>query len=233
MTWMMTGSRMKSEVEVTRLVHEVIESEDFDRNHLIGFNVHTEMKHFDKSKNSPRPRHESNSTPNLAQDAWKESTISISVPTRERCAGGNGQDFTVPGLFHHSLTGVIRVAFTEKAAKWFHLTPFKRIWKSPLSGQEQRVYDELYTSDTWITAHDEIQKQRREDGCKLERMIAGLMLWSDATHLAQFGTASAWPVYLFFGNQSKHARAGTSPGACHPVTFIPTVSFSEFQTLLF
>lgn len=222
MTWMVTGSRRKSEAEVTRLVHEVINSKDFDRNHFIKFNAHTEMKHFDKSENAPDT--ESDSTPHLSQDAWKESTISISVPTRERHAGGNGQDFVIPGLFHRSLTGIIRAVFTEKAAKWFHLTPFKRIWKSPLSGQEQRVYDELYTSDTWITAHDEIQKQRRDDGCKLERVIAGLMLWSDATHLAQFGTASAWPVYLFFGNQSKYVRAGPNPGACHPVAFIPTVS---------
>jgi hypothetical protein len=201
MTWMLTGSGRKSKAEVTRLIHEVIRSEDFNRNHFIGFNTHTEMKYFDKSENAPG--HESDSI-YLSQDAWKESTVSISVPTRERHADGNGQDFAISGLFHCSLTGIICAVFAEKAAKWFHFTPFKRVWKSP-SGQEQRVYDELYTSDAWITAHDKIQKQRRDDGCKLKRVIAGLMLWSDATHLAQFGTASAWPVYLFFGNQSKYA----------------------------
>ena len=231
MTWMMTGSRIKSEAEVTRLVDEVLKSEDFDCDHFIGFNAHTEMKHFDKSEIAPGD--ESGITLNLAQDGWKESTISISVPTRERCASGNGQEFTIPGLFHRSLTGVICAVFAEKAAKWFHLTPFRRIWKSSLSGQEQRVYDELYTSDAWITAHDEIQKQRRDDGCKLERVVAGLMLWSDATHLAQFGTASAWPIYLFFGNQSKYVRACPDSGACHPVAFIPTVSFSSFVRPLF
>lgn len=55
------------------------------------------------------------------------------------------------------------------------------------------MYDELYTSDTWIAAHDEIQKQKQDNRCKLERVIAVLMLWSDATHLAQFSIASAWP----------------------------------------
>ena len=128
---MMMGSRIKSKAEVTRLVHKVIKSEDFNHNHFTGFNVHTEMKHFDKSEITPRD--ESDSTLDLAQDAWKESTVSISVPTRERCAGGNGQEFVIPGFFHCSLTSVIRVVFAEKAAKWFHLTPFKRIWKSPLS----------------------------------------------------------------------------------------------------
>ena len=49
------------------------------------------------------------------------------------------------------------------------------------------------------------RNKRQDGGCNLERVIAGLMFWSDATYLAQFGNASAWPVYLFFGNQSKYA----------------------------
>ncbi|KAJ7325436.1 hypothetical protein DFH08DRAFT_926310 [Mycena albidolilacea] len=33
------------------------------------------------------------------------------------------------------------------------------------------------------------------------------MLWSDSTHLANFGTVSLWPLYTFFGNLSKYMRA--------------------------
>ena len=73
-----------------------------------------------------------------------------------------------------------------------------------MTGHEERIFDELYTSDAWNDAHDEIQKQQLGNGCKLERVITGLMFWSDVTHLTQFGSASAWPVYLFFGNQSKY-----------------------------
>ncbi|KII89354.1 hypothetical protein PLICRDRAFT_109005, partial [Plicaturopsis crispa FD-325 SS-3] len=58
----------------------------------------------------------------------------------------------------------------------------------------------------------------------LERAIAGLMFWSDATHLTSFGTAKAWPIYLFFGNQSKYDRAKPSSGACHQIAFVPSVS---------
>ncbi|KIK72621.1 hypothetical protein PAXRUDRAFT_798128, partial [Paxillus rubicundulus Ve08.2h10] len=47
------------------------------------------------------------------------------------------------------------------------------------------------------------------------------MFWSDATHLAQFGQAKAWPIYLFFGNLSKYLRGSPSLGACHPIAFIP------------
>ncbi|KAF8427567.1 hypothetical protein L210DRAFT_3652625 [Boletus edulis BED1] len=49
----------------------------------------------------------------------------------------------------------------------------------------------------------------------------GLMLWSDSTHLATFGHASAWPIYLLFGNLSKYARTRPEGGACHPIAFIP------------
>ncbi|KAG2061622.1 hypothetical protein BDR06DRAFT_1042018 [Suillus hirtellus] len=66
------------------------------------------------------------------------------------------------------------------------------------------LYDKLYMSDAWIQAQDEIQKQRRDDGCQLERVVAGLMFWSDSTCLAQFGSALTWPLYLFFGNMLKY-----------------------------
>ena len=217
MTWMLTGSGRKSEAEITRLA-ETLQSNDFDCRDLRGFNAHTEMRHFDNLESSL-----DESDP-LRQDGWKESSVNILIPTRERNLSGNGQQFTIEGLFHRSLTAVIRAVFAEQAAKWFHLTPFKRIWRSPVSGKVQRLYDELYTSDAWNDAHDALQKQRCDSGCDLEWVIAGLMFWSDATHLAQFGNASAWPIYLFFGNQSKYLRACPSSGACHPVAFIPTVS---------
>lgn len=156
----------------------------------------------------------------------------ILVPTWEKNSNGNGQIFTVPGFHYRPLTAVIRAAFTEAMSRWFHFTPFKRFWKSPATSQEQRLHDELYMSDAWIQAHDDLQKQRRDDGCKLEKVIAGLMFWSDSTHLAQFGNAVAWPIYLYFGNQSKYACACPSSGACHAVRFIPTVGVSILQILV-
>ncbi|KIK81965.1 hypothetical protein PAXRUDRAFT_47946, partial [Paxillus rubicundulus Ve08.2h10] len=168
-----------------------------------------------------------NTNDTFCEDGWKESVADILVPTRERNSNGNGQLFSVPGFFHRSLTAVIRAVFAEEASKWFHLTPFKRIWRSHTTGREQYLYDELYTSDAWNTAHHEIKKQQKD---ALEPVIAGLMFWSDATHLAQFGHSSAWPIYLFFGNQSKYDRANPGSGACHPVAFIPSLpqSIQEF-----
>ncbi|KAG1811520.1 uncharacterized protein BJ212DRAFT_1483770 [Suillus subaureus] len=206
-----------SEAKVTQLVKEVLSVEDFSVQDLNGFNAHTEMGHFDLSEASL------DDNDIFQRDSWKETAAEILVLTRERNPSGNGQPFTVPGFQYCPLTAMIRAAFSEAASKWFHFTPFKRFWMSPVTGQEQHLYDELYTSDAWIKAHDDLQKEKRSDSCTLERVIAGLMFWLDSTHLAQFGNASAWPVYLFFRNQSKYMRTCPTSGACHPVAFIPTL----------
>ena len=104
------------------------------------------------------------------------------------------------------------------------MVTLRQVWQLPATDEEQLVYDKLYMTDAWNEAQDEIQKQRHTDDCQLERVIAGIMLWSDSTQLAQFSHASAWLVYLFFGNLSKYARHTPNTPTCHPIAFIPPVS---------
>ncbi|KAI6135957.1 hypothetical protein F5141DRAFT_996228 [Pisolithus sp. B1] len=198
MKWMLTGSKQKSKAEVTNLISTVITAEDFRPEDLQGFSAHMEMKQFCTSEKSLHTDHM------FCKDGWMEVSISIEIPTCDCNCSGNGQTFTIPLFFYHKLTTVIEAAFLSHSFKYFHLAPFRCIWQSPATGKEQRLFDELYTSDAWIRAHDEVQKQRLESTHSLQWVIAGLMLWSDATHLTQFGHASAWLVYLFFGNQSKY-----------------------------
>lgn len=65
-----------------------------------------------------------------------------------------------------------------------------------MTGKVQRIYDELYSSDAWIEEYHKVQRQRWSDDCQLERVIVGMMFWSDATYLAQFGHATTWPIYI-------------------------------------
>ena len=218
MSWKNSGSTQKSNSEVNRLVHEVLQATDFNAKDLASFDASTETSRFDAAEKEIPPEDV------FAIDRWRHTTIDISVPTREKKKEGNGVTFSVDGLRYRPILDVIRAVLAEVSSKSFHLTPFKRLWKSPITGHEQRVYDELYASDAWNQAHDEIMKQRRDDGCKLERVVAGLMFWSDSTRLAQFGHASAWPIYLFFGNLSKYARTNPESGCCHPIVFIPSVN---------
>ena len=58
----------------------------------------------------------------------------------------------------------------------------------------------------------------------LETFIVSALLYSDSTHLAQFGNASLWPIYLFLGNVSKYIRSKPTSFAAHHIAYIPTVS---------
>ena len=234
MTWTITGSPQKSTLEVTRLVHDILQAPDFSTEELAGFDAHMETHHLDATQNTVRKDDP------FSQDKWQCRSMDIAIPTWEKNPVGNGKTFMVEGLYYRPLLDVIRAVFAEASSKSFHLTPFRKVqmpyvvplillisftpkvWKSPHTGQEQLVYDELYTSDAWNQAQDKIMKQRRMDGCKLERVVMAVTLWSNTTRLATFSHVLAWPVYLFFGNLTKYARGES--GACHPIAFIPRVS---------
>jgi len=213
LSWMNSGSTMVSESKVSHLVRDVIQAEDFDPKHLENFSVKRSLRALDMN--------ESGQTVTFPDD-WVQTDVTMDIPTR---SGEDGpQRYTVSGFHYHPLVEVIRAAFADVQARAFHLFPFQRLWKDPLDGHQERIYDELYTSDAWLEAQDSIQRLPREPGCSLERVIAGLMFFSDATHLANFGTAKAWPLYMYFGNLTKYARSSPLSGACHLVGFLPSVS---------
>ncbi|KIK92915.1 hypothetical protein PAXRUDRAFT_790802 [Paxillus rubicundulus Ve08.2h10] len=222
MQWMNTGSKHKSEGEITKLVNNVLLADDFDTKDLQGFASSKYHGLLDKA-GTEEGNQEGSVEEVLFPDNWKVRSVEIEVPTRTKAVTGSSNTFLIPGFHYRSLVEVIRSAFSDVQAKAFHLWPFEQIWNDPITGASQRVFGELYTSDSWINAHAALQKQPPEPGCNLERVIVGLMFFSDATHLATFGNAKAWPLYLYFGNLSKYARAMPNSGACHIVGFFPSL----------
>lgn len=214
MTWMNFGSTRISETKVSQLVKDVILAEDFDRKHLEDFSVRRSLRKLDKEENGKGV-----SFP----DDWVQTDVTINIPTKSQ--EGGPLPYVIPGFHYRPLLNVIRAAFADVQARAFHLMPFQRLWRDPLGGRQERIYDELYTSDAWLEAQDNLQKLPKEPGCSLERVVAALMLFSDATHLANFGTAKAWPLYMYFGNLTKYTRSSPLSGACHLVGFLPSVSF--------
>ena len=57
----------------------------------------------------------------------------------------------------------------------------------------------------------------------LETFIVSALLYSDSTHLASFGSASLWPIYLYLGNISKYTRSKPTSFSAHHIAYIPTV----------
>ncbi|KAJ7116992.1 hypothetical protein C8R44DRAFT_925813, partial [Mycena epipterygia] len=165
-------------------------------------------------------------------NGWKTSTVTIKIPTAKRWDNVDPEadkvevrKFDIPGFHHRSLIHVMRsIIEFDDAAKSFHWHPFEQYWtpQTPFALGE-RVHDELYCSPAWIEADRKLQSSPPEPGCTLPRVIAGFMFWSDATHVAQFGQAKLWPVYAYFGNQSKYSRAQPSARASSQVAYLQSL----------
>lgn len=216
MNWFYGGSNMKSLAELDLLVKEVLLADDFDKKHLEGFSTARELGRLDKYMDTPDLH---------PQDGWKESSVKVRLPAEKVRHGAedDAPEFEVCGVYHRSIVEVIKSTFQEPLAKTFHFTPFKLYWKSSPAEPPQRVISELYNSDAMLNEHQKIQAQPREPGCTLETAIAAMMLWSDSTHLANFGTASLWPIYAFFGNQSKYPRGMPTSFSAHHLAYIPSL----------
>ena len=217
MRWVNTGSSSKSEGEVDRLVDDVLNAPDFQAEDLRNFNAHCENSRLDTADKA---------TP--LEDNFQTTSITINIPTgRPDGPESTSRTYSIPGLRYRKLLNVIKAAFRDPLSRQFHFTPFSLTHRSPITNKEQRVYAELYNSDEFINEHKRVQNRSPpppdDPGCKLEKVIAALMFWSDSTHLANFGTAALWPIYLFFGNLSKYIRSRPSSGACHHLAYIPSV----------
>ena len=215
MCWVNTGSSSKSEGEVDHLVNNVIDTADFCVDDLRNFNTRHQHHRLDTSNKT---------TP--LEDDFQVTSITIDVPAGEQ-DDQSTHTYSVPGLHSQNLLNVIKAAFQSPLSRQFHFTLFSLMHRSPITNEEQRVYGELYNSDEFINEHKRIQNRSLpppdDPGCKLEKVIAALMFWSDSTHLTNFGTAALWPIYLFFGNLSKYVRSQPSSGACHHLAYIPSV----------
>ncbi|KAJ7169185.1 hypothetical protein C8R43DRAFT_1121076 [Mycena crocata] len=198
MVWQWTGSSTKSIEEAEKLV-DIIQYPNFSKADIMGFDMKRKTSKFDE--------HLASMGTSAVRDGWKSVSVDISVPDGKKHASeADAPIFSVPNLFYRPLVEVIKSAIRDAGDRCFHYTPFKQFWTPTPGGPSQRVYDEIYSSEAMVEVHTALQNQPREPGCTLERVILSLMFWSDSTHLASFGDASLWPLYLFFGNQSKWLR---------------------------
>ena len=214
MEWLNTGAPTKSNAKVNRLVREYLCHPDFKPEDLQSFDASREncrIDALDTSKESPLP------------DSFQTTSVNIEVPTGIKDAPPH--IFSVPGLYYQQLTASICAAFSSPIATNFHYSPFKQFCTSPITGEPERIFSEIYDMDAFIEEHDKIRRSAPTDDpdCKCEKAVAAIMFWSDSTHLANFGTAKLWPVYMLFGNLSKYIRGQPTSGACQHVAYIPSL----------
>ena len=124
---------------------------------------------------------------------WKKTTIQICIPFHHCTQNPGPKEYTVEGFHHCSLIDIIHENVSDPTHhQLLHYELYELHWKPPHKANDMRIYGELYTSKSFLTAHHQLQDSPPEPRCTLPHCIIGLMLWSDATHLATFGTAKLW-----------------------------------------
>jgi len=219
MSWYYGASNSKSLGELNCLVNDVILAHNFSKEDFIGFHAAKEANRMDASHPLLNPEETTSPSFKLCNDGWIETSVIISLPCDgvKHTSEADAPKFKVKGLYYRRITEVIRSTLSEPAAEKFHLFPFKTFWKPSPSQPEEHIYSEAYTANYFLQEYEKTLRQRPANQTNSHRIpvVLGIMLWSDSTHLANFGTASLWPIYLYFANQSKYTRAKTSDFAAH------------------
>ena len=211
------------------LVNNVIKHPAFLPSELEDFNAVTAIRQFKREWFS-KP-----GTALKAGDGWKEGSVSIRVP----CTGvgqleSEAPEFVVSGILYRDVVEVITAELEDpETFDDIHVTPYKEWW-IPGSGEEPiRVYSEIYNSDAMLEVDTEMRDNLgatpHGPDDDLEAFIVSALLYSDSTHLASFGSASLWPIYLFLGNVSKYTRSKPTSFSAHHIAYIPTVRLSPFK----
>ena len=167
---------------------------------------------------------------------WMQESISLVVPFYKTLPGKGNHKFEAGSFHRRSIVSVIRERLASADGQHFHFEPYELHWQPRLGDPPIRVFGELYTSPEFLRAHEELQSCPPEPGCDLPRVVVGLMFASDVTHLTQFGDVKLWPVYMYFGNDSKYRRCKPSCHLCNHIAYLQKVVLFEFikiQRLMF
>ena len=160
--WQNTSSSAKSNNEITHLVHNVILHPDFWLDKVQIFNAAWENQNADMAKaKSP------------VLQGFQYTDIQINIPSGDKDL--NSSLFTIPGLYFHKLTMLIKDTFESPLSSMFHFTPFKMYHTQP-DGTNEHVFSEIYDSDIFWEEHSRVQLAPTDNlTCKWEKVITALV----------------------------------------------------------
>lgn len=155
---------------------------------------------------------------------WRKTQVTIEVPFSRTTAQPGARPYVAADLYHRPLISVIREKLSNvQDDELFHYEPYQLRWSAPHLQHEVNIQGELYTSPAFMDAHRELQQSPGEPECNLPCAVVALMFWSDATHLTTFGNTKLWPVYMYFGNESKYRRCQPSCNLANHVAYFQKV----------
>ncbi|THU99539.1 hypothetical protein K435DRAFT_794881 [Dendrothele bispora CBS 962.96] len=230
MAWFYNGHESKSLADLDNLVKDVIFSDDFQKEDLEGFSakkVVKEMYEWTGPKSDLR-----------VEDGWVEGSlkylfqVKVSKKQRQMHQSSKLMVFFIENhlmLYKQSSSlSALKISTISLSNSFNDMN--HHLENDSDDHVDIRLHHELYNSDAYIKEYEHIQIQQHERRLKdpklaeepeVENVPVGIMAWSDETHLTQFGDQSMWPIYIYFGNQSKYERAKPTSFAAHHLAYIP------------
>ncbi|TFK84231.1 hypothetical protein K466DRAFT_472786, partial [Polyporus arcularius HHB13444] len=205
------------------LLHVLI-SPGFDISHLENFSAKKAEKILDSFEDADGVF--------SANDGWMRSDVFVSLPKTHSAhkTESSAPQLAIPGVVHRSLLELCKGVVTDKTTRHtnnYHWRPHQLWWYPPDAPEESshpvRVYTDCYNSEAMLEEDKKLRMQARNpaDDPAMDYCILPLLIWSDATHLSDFGHASLWPIYVYLGNLSKYVRGRPTEFAAQHLAYIP------------
>ncbi|KAK7435189.1 hypothetical protein VKT23_019759 [Stygiomarasmius scandens] len=214
--------------EAMRELKKVLTHDKFKKSDVEKFNIDRDFQRLDNYVNPCTDPNKELPFLSAAADLWIQEPIKIPMPRTGQ--SWDSEDLApkliIQDFWHRRLIEIIKSAFQGPSFFDYHVKGFKQFWKPPGNSPVQRMYSESYTSDRAAEYEREVYSQLPPPPPgeeNVETVIVWVMMWSDSTNLAQFGTASLWPIYIFIGNQPKRIRMKRSACAAHHLAYIPSL----------
>jgi hypothetical protein len=236
MSWFYNGSSVKSFADIDKLIHNVIRHEDFKASDFSAtFSTAREAERMDKERVTNPSNNSSSNLPFRPEDGWNIGSVSIPVP----CDGvrfrskAEAPCFIIDKIWYRRPLEVIKMAFTEPATENFILSHSRSIGNLQMMNLKNDYIQKhslpMFSMNTTMYSELPLGKALIASWSLLLRV---LFFYSDATHLANFGTASLYPMYMYIGNQSQYTRPKPSEFSAHHIAYIPKVFSSRYIIFL-
>ncbi len=236
--WWYNSAKTKSLQDLDSLA-EALRTPGFSTADLANFRARQAMKQLDNHKKESGIFSEG--------AGWHETTLHLPAPCQGESFAeeSDAPQFPVKGLqFRRLLEVIVSEIQDPRLAAKRHWFPHERYWNPPSSPSPSdalstdatpppppepiRIITDTFNTKEMLQAQEEIRNMPRVPGDPdtVEYCALPLLLYSDSTHLASFGSASLWPIYLYIGNISKYLRGKPSAFAAQHVAYIPKVCLS-------
>jgi hypothetical protein len=230
---------MGSTAAANSLVRDVIKAPDFDAKHFPeNFNIAQDLKRLEAEPAPALSRDDAADEKGYFQSdgRWKESSVEIPLACHRHKfkSESHAPKLRVGGIMHRDLLSLVKDVYESPTFYDLHLKPFTQMWKPSAEEAEVRVHWEAYSSDAVLELEEELRRTLPPpelDEAKLESVIVPIQVYSDSAHLADFGTASVWPIYAFIVSLSKYLRSNASLDSALHWAYIPTVCISYLTAL--